>query len=266
MNDWELSFKKKLERIFPEKNTEYNEAIHYALFPTGKLFRPKLFLTLCRDFHYSDENSLNYFAYFLESHHAYTLVHDDLPCMDNDEYRRGKLAVHAKYGEWQAVLVGDALLNLSYQFLSRIKHPRFNELLQLVTWAMGGKGLIRGQFEDLSEKSQMTFEQLIRIHELKTARLIQLCLLGAYILSDQKDYQLYKDLWKLGTYMGLTFQLLDDFDDFKAGQNSNETGFNLFQVDAEKSKTLLKNLVLKMNMLSGKREFKHLRLFIEQHY
>ena len=90
-----------------------NEPIQYAVFPPGKLFRSKLIYALSHDLN-SHSDAHEFFASSIELHHSYTLVHDDLPTMDNDDYRRGKLSTHKKYGEWKAVLTGDALLALSF--------------------------------------------------------------------------------------------------------------------------------------------------------
>jgi geranylgeranyl pyrophosphate synthase len=112
-------------------NHSLKEAYQYVLFPPGKLFRPLLFLNLLED------NGLNPQDYYetavgLELHHSYTLVHDDLPCMDDDDMRRGRPSAHKKFNEWKAILIGDGLLNLSYQaFDSRLVKP-FSMLLGLM--------------------------------------------------------------------------------------------------------------------------------------
>ena len=194
----------------------------YALFPTGKLFRSKISWGLAYDLsseiNFSINSNHSFFASFLEFHHGYTLIHDDLPCMDNDSWRRGKLATHKAWGEWQALLAGDGLHGASYRLLSRIDSPKLRELFHMVTWALGPKGLIQGQALDLSGKEEY-FHSLLRIHELKTGRLIQLSLVGSFLLIDKlkqptPSYRTMLDLAKLGSNIGIVFQLLDDLAEF----------------------------------------------------
>lgn len=202
----------------------------YALFPPGKLFRSKtawaLAYDLARDLNRSVNGHHALFASFLEFHHGYTLIHDDLPCMDNDSWRRGKLTTHKVWGEWQALLAGDGLHGASYRLLSRINSPKLPQLFHLVTWALGPKGLIQGQALDLDEKNE-DFPSILRTHELKTGRLIQLSLVGSFLLIEKlKDplplYRTLLDLAKLGSHIGLVFQLLDDLTEF--AQNDEYRG------------------------------------------
>lgn len=197
-----------------------SEAYLYALFPAGKYFRPKLALNAYMDLKTAplsplEKENLFYFAMALECHHAYSLVHDDLPSMDNDDFRRGKPSTHKKFGEWRAILVGDGLLNISYQLLLKIKlknHETLIDLLKLFSWAMGPKGLILGQVMDLSNEMTLSFDETLLTHKYKTARLIQVALLGSFILSSdyhEKKIKL-KTLWKATLNLGVLFQLLDD--------------------------------------------------------
>jgi geranylgeranyl pyrophosphate synthase len=206
-------------------NHSIRDVYTYAVFPPGKLFRPQLVNAIAKDFCHQDdysiysqwEHSLDhaYFASLVEIHHAYTLVHDDLPSMDNDMERRGKPSTHAKFGQWQALLAGDGLLNISYQLLKNISSNRTNTLIALVGHMLGPKGLIHGQVLDLAEEMTKDFSTLLHTHELKTGRLIQLSMVGSYLLlQNTKDgipnYRTAVDLAKLGYSMGIVFQLLDD--------------------------------------------------------
>ncbi len=201
------------------------QVYNYAIFPPGKLFRPQLVFAIAKDFqhpenekiisqwHHSLDNA--YLASLVEIHHAYTLVHDDLPAMDNDLIRRNKPSTHAKFGEWQALLVGDGLLNISYQLMKNISSEKLPTMLALAGHCLGPKGLIHGQVLDLSEEMNDSFSSLIRTHELKTGRLIQLAIVGSYLLLNQTDtgipqYRTAINLAKLGQAMGIVFQLLDD--------------------------------------------------------
>ena len=162
----------------------------YACLPGGKLFRPHLVWSVLQDLNpeLAQSSSLNLdsnhalLSSGVEFHHTYTLLHDDLPSMDNDLLRRGKPCTHIAFAEWQALLAGDGLLNLSYQLLSKIKHPRSNELFRFFSWALGPKGLIHGQVMDLAHEMNESFQNTLRTHELKTARLIQVSILGSAII------------------------------------------------------------------------------------
>src|SRR5690606_6505779 len=115
-----------LEQCLPQH--DFAKIYHYAVFPAGKLFRPKLALAAFCDAG-GDASNLPLghdiwpFAAALELHHAYTLVHDDLPAMDDDDERRGRPSTHIAHGQWQAILVGDGLSIASFRLISRLKHP-----------------------------------------------------------------------------------------------------------------------------------------------
>lgn len=197
------------------------EAYSYAVLPAGKLFRPKLVWNSFLDLDIKNAQTalmdqkifLNHpvtlLACAIEIHHAYTLVHDDLPAMDNDLMRRGKPSLHAKFGEWQAILVGDGLLNISYQLLAKINHPQALNIIKIFSHATGPKGLIEGQVLDLSHEMNKSLENLIRTHELKTARLIQTSLSLSSLLATNDNETACK-FWRLGYHLGVLFQLLDD--------------------------------------------------------
>jgi|GEM_PF-433587 geranylgeranyl pyrophosphate synthase len=200
-------------------NNEFSDISTYGVLPPGKLFRP--LLAAYTYAHYMGNQRLNseisnprsaisYFCSGLEIHHAYTLMHDDLPCMDNDDMRRGKASAHVKYGEWRALLAADGLINTSYSLWSKMDHSKMQTILQLSSWCLGPRGLILGQAFDLSEQMKESFDKLIWTHQLKTGRLIQLSILGAALLSDQNQYSEYKILRRFSEALGLAFQLIDD--------------------------------------------------------
>lgn len=220
-----LHLKEHLNMITPHHSIR--EVYHYAVLPPGKLFRPLLAHALHRDFMdpslanpiESPRSNHSYLSSFLEFHHAYTLVHDDLPCMDDDLVRRNRPTAHVQFGEWQALLVGDGLLNGSYQILSRLQTPHLSSLLRFLTWSLGGKGLIQGQVLDLSQEISLTFQQCLEAHQYKTARLIQAALVSSFVIIPRKEfapsilynpYRTCLDLFKLGFHLGLMFQFLDD--------------------------------------------------------
>jgi geranylgeranyl pyrophosphate synthase len=196
-----------------------SDVYFYASLPGGKLFRPHLVWSILQDLNPELylESSLNLnsnhalLSSAVEFHHTYTLLHDDLPCMDNDLERRGKACTHIAFGEWQALLAGDGLLNISYQLLAKLKNPRGLELFKFFAWALGPKGLIHGQVLDLAHEMTLNFPTTLRTHELKTARLIQVAILGSALLAmTKKDSPKEKKLWKYSRLLGVNFQLIDD--------------------------------------------------------
>lgn len=205
-----------LDHLLPHH--KIREVYQYALLPGGKLFRPNLVWSILSDLD-SDlfqQSKLNKFsphallASAVEFHHSYSLLHDDLPCMDDDTLRRGKACTHLVFGQWQALLAGDGLLNLSYQLIAKSNHPRTLELIKFFSWALGPKGLIHGQVLDLSLEMTLSLQQTLRTHELKTARLIQVAILGSAILTNKKNSATEKKLWKFSKLLGVNFQLIDD--------------------------------------------------------
>lgn len=201
-----------LQRIsFYLKNLHphWAEVLHYSFFPTGKLFRANLILSLGKDLEI-EEKELYPLALSIEMHHLYSLIHDDLPCMDNDDYRRGKESVHKKFKEWLAVLAGDAWINASYEELTELSF--FSKaILKFFSKALGMQGLIQGQFLDLNDELKNKTE-LFYLHELKTGRLIQLCcVIPTY--GKKNSLKTKTDFWKLGKLIGIAFQIKDDIED-----------------------------------------------------
>ncbi len=243
--------KKNLLRLLPKH--DISTAYEYAVFPPGKLFRPLLVWSLAhdlseRELNYSSENcgliekNLSFLAFFTELHHAYSLVHDDLPFMDNDDTRRGKLSTHKKFGEWQALLVGDGLIISSFSCLSSIETPHLKELLKFVSWCTGPKGLIQGQVLDLNANDKyddQKYKELLETHKLKTSRLFQVSLGGTYILL-QDNLKLstkhFLSIFRLGHHLGIIFQLLDDLGELTEKNISlREKKANLFYRYPQKS-------------------------------
>ena len=206
-------------------NTGLNEVYHYAVLPPGKLFRPLLAASAFGDSQAvlrelkNPTSDLSLLCSGLEIHHAYTLVHDDLPCMDDDDLRRGQVSLHKAYGEWQAMLAGDGLLNASYALWANLNAPNADLIRKLSAWALGPKGLIDGQYRDLSYKSSgpPSFSHLLTTYQLKTSRLIQVALVSGHLCNLEtwdalKGHEKRKVLWwwRTGLALGLAFQLLDD--------------------------------------------------------
>ena len=196
-----------LDRFAP--HDESRSVYDYALFPTGKLFRPKLVWAVALDGGGLTPNH-RLFATSLELHHAYTLLHDDLPCMDDDDTRRGKPSTHLYFNEWKALLAGDGLINLGYRVLGEIDHAQSRLLLKIFSHCLGPKGLILGQYRDLLRTPQEPLDKILEIGALKTAKLIQCALVGSTLLNDRTTFRVLLDEARLGFYLGVLFQLLDD--------------------------------------------------------
>lgn len=122
----------------------FQVSANYLLENRGKYLRPSLVLALAQDLKQVDQNHY-WLALCLELHHNYTLIHDDLPCMDNDDLRRGKPTVHKVFGEAHALLLGDIFLAKSFELLANIKSPRLSTLIKIFGFATGAKGLILGE-------------------------------------------------------------------------------------------------------------------------
>lgn len=223
INDIKKSLLKHLEDCLPED--DFKNVLTYATLPPGKLFRPKLVWAFALDLGEVTENH-KIFGSSIEIHHAYTLVHDDLPAMDNDDMRRGKSATHKHFNEFKAILAGDALLNYSFALLGKIENcDQLNTLLMLYGEYTGAKGLILGQVLDLAENN-CSFDDILLIHSLKTSRLIQLALLGSNLLSNSPIAA--KKLEQLGLSLGIVFQLLDDLSELSQEVSSHEKDINPF--------------------------------------
>lgn len=223
-NDLEHHLEYYLAPMLPRHS--FADVYNYAVLPAGKLFRPKMALASFIDAGGDSANlplrhNIWPFITALEIHHAYTLAHDDLPAMDDDDERRGRPSTHKAFGQWQAILAGDGLSVASFGLMAKINHPQAQFLIRVAAHALGPKGLIQGQALDLSGEMTQSFEKLILTHELKTARLIQLSLLGGALLAKNEfDTKLYKKQWRLGFAVGVIFQLLDDLCELTASELS----------------------------------------------
>lgn len=220
----------RIEKVFNELVTfgPLQEIMSYSLFPAGKLFRPKLCLAVAQDLNCSTEGrNLDYLMAAIEFHHVYSLIHDDLPCMDNDEMRRQRPSSHVKYNQWKALLAGDALLNLSFESLALIDHPATKELIKTFAQEMGANGLIAGQYIDL-EEGMPDWEQTLRMHRLKTANLIAYSLKSAYTICKEATQEELSEVKELGIRMGINFQLYDDLSELDQNNNEHEYEVNAF--------------------------------------
>lgn len=198
-----------MDRFLPSENERpgsIHAAMRYCVFAGGKRLRPVLCLAAAEACGGKREDALPA-ACAVELMHTYSLVHDDLPCMDDDDLRRGRPTCHKVYGEGMAVLCGDALLTEAFAVLA---HSKSVEMLAELASAGGSRKLIGGQVLDLEgEGKALLLEELIRIHEAKTAALLTASIrLGA--MSAGADEPQLAALTKFGHALGLAFQVIDD--------------------------------------------------------
>jgi len=187
------------------------EAMRYSVFAGGKRLRPRLILAACSGFG-GDEDAAMPFACAVEMLHTYSLIHDDLPEMDNDDLRRGKPTCHIAFGHGMAVLAGDALLNLAYEVMCgacAAKTARIKAMAE-ISRAAGAYGMVAGQAEDmLSENKTVDESTLLYIHDNKTAAIIRACIVAGGILGGA-DIKQEGVLSEAGGYLGRAFQIKDD--------------------------------------------------------
>lgn len=200
---------KFLEVRYPE---EIFESMRYSVLAEGKRLRPVMCLEACRVFGGNIEDAIPT-ACAIEMLHAQSLIHDDLPCMDNDDFRRGKPTNHKVFGEAIAVLAGDALLSFAPQLIVQKSHLPPEVKLRLVeeyTIAAGAYGLIAGQVVDIdSEGKKISPETLEFIHTHKTADLFKLALKSGAIIAEA-DKNKINAMDELGQKLGFAFQICDD--------------------------------------------------------
>lgn len=201
-------------------NQRLQEAMLYSVHAGGKRIRPLLLLAAVTAFDQQLTSGDYYMAASVEMIHTYSLIHDDLPAMDDDDLRRGKPTNHKVFGEAHAILAGDGLLTLAFQLLSYapIDLDKKVLLLQLLAKSSGTEGMVAGQAGDLQgEEKQLTLEQLAEVHELKTGALIELSLVAGGILANQTE-EIVQLLSVLAKHLGLAFQIRDDLLDVLSTQ------------------------------------------------
>lgn len=199
-----------------------HKQMHYCMMSGGKRIRPLLLLSVSEN---TEKENVLPFACAIEFIHNYSLVHDDLPAMDNDDYRRNNLTCHKKFGEASAILTGDALLSLAFKIMigKCIDEPKFLLAAQKIIDAAGINGMIKGQVLDIeNENKKLDLKMLEQIHLNKTAALIRGSIEAGAVLSGADNAQLQKFL-VLGNKLGLAFQIKDDILD--EGQGGNKPSY-----------------------------------------
>lgn len=221
-------FEQYLASIFTKiADSDVKEAMKYALLDGGKRIRPRLLFASLQAYGYKIEKGFSAAA-AIEMIHCYSLIHDDLPAMDNDTLRRGKPTCHVKFGEATAILAGDALLTQAFDqaIISSEDAKTNNIIIKECVEAAGANGMILGQIRDLEGETKVLSEmsQLQAIHLYKTGKLLTLPLVLAALLSNHHSDV---DCWrKIGELIGLSFQIQDDILDVTAtseqlGKNAN---------------------------------------------
>ena len=199
------------------------DAMNYSVKAGGKRLRPLVLLETLKLFGGEEEEAYPFMA-AIEMIHTYSLVHDDLPAMDNDKYRRGKLTNHAKFGENMAILAGDALLNYAYEIMSdavmNSKYPkRAIRAMQTIARKAGIYGMVGGQTVDVeNEGKEMSIDTINYIHNLKTAALIEGSMMAGAILAGAKAEEI-DIVEKIAKSIGVAFQIQDDILDVTGDTN-----------------------------------------------
>ena len=210
---------KKLNSLLKNKNI-IEESISYALSNPGKRVRP-LLIYLVGDALNIPERKLDSIALASEIIHTYSLVHDDLPCMDDDDLRRGKPTLHKKYSESTAVLAGDAMQTLAIKIIledENLSNENKVKIASFLLHTIGHEGMILGQDQDIrfEGKLKVSKDEIIEMNRLKTGLLIEFCMLAPTLISGVKN----NDWQEMATSVGISFQLIDDLLDLEESEEN----------------------------------------------
>jgi len=206
----------KLESLLPSDDSILSEAIRYSVLGGGKRLRPIL-VYLIGELGNAENDSLDILAGSVEIIHCYSLIHDDLPSMDDDDLRRGKPTTHKKYDEATAILAGDALQPFAFELVTTIDISVENKLsiIKSLAQACGYQGMVGGQIKDIHSNDIKDVKSLDVMHSQKTGRLIQSSIETAGILSGLRKQDI-ESLIEYGDKIGLAFQIQDDIIDIES--------------------------------------------------
>ena len=209
--------------IKKQKKSELITPMKYGLFSGGKKIRSKILIDIGLLFKL-DYKSLIMIGSAVECIHAYSLIHDDLPCMDDDSIRRGKPSTHIKFGESTAVLAGNSLLTMAFEILSH-KHLNLSEkikidLINKISESSGHLGIAGGQYLDLSfEHRKISKNKIVEMEIKKTGKLFSFCCAAPLIVKKKKKKEI-KEFEDIGADIGLLFQVADDLIDYKGDSST----------------------------------------------
>ena len=232
----DIFLKKYLNR---QSNTGLMPPMKYGSLSGGKKVRSSIIIEVGKIFNIKASKLLNTCA-AVECIHSYSLIHDDLPCMDNDRMRRGKLATHIKFGESTAILAGNSLLTLAFEMIVdknyKIEDKSKVDLVKGLAICAGHAGIAGGQYLDLNfEKKKKKFSVILDMQRKKTGKLFNFCCFAVGVIA-KKNIKELESLSKLGEDIGLLFQLADDFIDQKG---SKKLAGKSIKKDQKKGKSTL---------------------------
>lgn len=206
-------FSKRYNTLATPVETEFQDAIQYAVDGQGKRIRVILSMIIYEELMGLPSDVILEYLIGIEFIHAYSLVHDDLPSLDNDELRRGQPTVWKKYDEATAILVGDALQTMGIECLAEAKNP---QVILEITKAIGDMGMVRGQIRDIKQSlSTLDQKEMIRLHDEKTGRLFTASFLIGAAMAGVEDTQTIEQLKWFGLLLGRAFQVRDDILDYE---------------------------------------------------
>ena len=257
LGSYQKRINQTLEGLLPSDDSILSEAMRYSVLNGGKRLRPIL-VYLSSELGEANHDSIDTLAGSIELIHCYSLIHDDLPSMDDDDLRRGNPTTHKKFDEATAILAGDALQPLAFELISNLDTSDSNKItiVNCLANACGYSGMVGGQIKDIHSKEINTVQNLDIMHSQKTGRLIQASLETSAILSglDQKDIEA---LNKYGEKIGLAFQIQDDIIDIESPSSisGKDQGSDINQnkitypsiVGLEESKTRARELASEAN-------------------
>ncbi len=228
LDDCAILVNKKIDKSLIAKDLPKSNllnAMRYSSLTNAKRIRPFLMMTCAELLNVSKARSVKV-AIAIEFIHIYSLIHDDLPAMDDDNYRRGKLTCHKKFDEATAILAGDALLTYAFEILSNpktVENPEMRcELIALMSQKSGFRGMISGQMIDIELKHQkLTKEKIIELQKLKTSKLFVACAEAASIIANA-NVGSRNSLKNYASNLGLAFQIRDDILDYNEENNNHD--------------------------------------------
>ena len=211
MNKFENYLNAKIDLLTPSVT---REAMRYSLLAGGKRLRPQMVFSVIEGYHLNNEIGYDYAA-ALEMIHTYSLIHDDLPAMDNDDLRRGKPTCHKQFDEATAILAGDGLLTYAFEVLAKADLPHNALAVQILAKCAGSSGMVLGQTLDMHEDSRVDYKALEEIYKYKTGCLFSAALMLGALASNKVDDKTLSTWDSIGNKIGIAFQIQDDLLDVR---------------------------------------------------